>query len=142
VLYINWELLSPYLAPGIPNPFGGFFLISSRLPWSTDEHPLYAKSYQDILFLGYNVVFFSLVRQVVAVKLSRPIAKYFGLKRETKLDRFGEQGYALVYFMVFGAWGFVRIPPMHVFPLSDSSSTENYGAAAYMVVSNRILLDW
>ncbi|KAF9464458.1 TLC domain-containing protein [Collybia nuda] len=106
VLYINWELLSPYLVPGISNPFGGFFLISNRLPSSTPEQSFYGKSYQDLLFLGYNVVFFSLVRQVVAVKLSRRVAKYFGLKREAKLDRFGEQGYALVYFMVFGAWGF------------------------------------
>lgn len=119
MLYINWEFLSPYLSPGIPNPFGGFFLISNRLPSSTPEQSFYAKSYQDLLFLGYNIVFFSLVRQVVAVKLSRPIAKYFGLKRETKLDRFGEQGYALVYFTVFGAWGFVRVRLVYFYSFAN-----------------------
>ncbi|KAF5387711.1 hypothetical protein D9615_000494 [Tricholomella constricta] len=106
VLFVNWELLSPYLAPGLKNPFGCFFLLSGRIPTSSPENPRYAKTYLDLLFLAYNIVFFSLVRQLVAVKLCRPIAKYFGLKREAKIDRFGEQGYALVYFMFFGAWGY------------------------------------
>jgi acyl-CoA-dependent ceramide synthase len=69
---------------------------------------MYAKSYADLLFIAYYIVFFSFVRQLIAVKACRPIAKYFRLKRE-KIDRFGEQGYALVYFMVFGTWGLVSV---------------------------------
>ncbi|KAF8076495.1 longevity assurance proteins LAG1 LAC1 [Lyophyllum atratum] len=106
VLFVNWELLSPYLAPGVENPFAGLFLLSGRIPTSSPEDPRYAKTYYDLLFLAYNIVFFSFVRQLIAVKLCKPIAKYFGLKREGKIDRFGEQGYALVYFAVFGAWGY------------------------------------
>ncbi|RDB22598.1 Sphingosine N-acyltransferase lac1 [Hypsizygus marmoreus] len=106
VLYVNWELLSPYLAPDAQNPFGAFFLISGRIPTSTPDDPRYAKTYQDLVFLAYNIIFFSLFRQLITVTLCRPIAKYFGIKREAKIDRFGEQGYALVYFMLSGAWGY------------------------------------
>ena len=37
------------------------------------------------------------------------MARYFGLKKEAKLERFGEQGYAVVYFGIMGAWGYVRL---------------------------------
>jgi len=110
VLYVNWELVSPYVRPGVPNPFGPLFLLSGRVPSSPSDKPLYAKSYEDLLFIAYYIVFFSLLRQLIAVKTCRPIARYFGIKRQAKLDRFGEQGYALAYFVVFGAWGFVSVP--------------------------------
>ncbi|KAF8897629.1 TLC domain-containing protein [Infundibulicybe gibba] len=105
VLYANWEFLAPYLAPGVPNPFRGFFLISHHIPTSSSDDPRYSKGYYDLVFIAYNIVFFSLFRQVVTVKISRRVARYFGIKKEAKLERFGEQGYALVYFAIFGAWG-------------------------------------
>lgn len=109
VLYANWELVSPYTGPGIQNPFGSLFLLSGRVSSSPADKPLYAKTYKDLLFIAYYIVFFSLLRQLIAVKACQPIARYFGIKRKAKLDRFGEQGYALVYFMVFGAWGHVSV---------------------------------
>jgi len=120
VLYINWELLSPYLAPDIPNPFATCFFLSGHIPTSAPHDPRYAKSYHDLIFIAYNIVFFSFVRQLITVNLCRPVAKYFRLKREAKIDRFGEQGYALVYFMIFGAWGFVS--PPHLTPLTLHSN--------------------
>ena len=140
VLYANWELVSPYIQPGIQNPFRSLFLLSGRVPSSPADKPLYAKTYEDLLFIAFYIVFFSFVRQLIAVKACRPVARYFGIKREAKLDRFGEQGYALVYFMVFGAWGYVSLS------YQSSSSTETFllahhGPIAYMVVSYRILLD-
>jgi very-long-chain ceramide synthase len=109
LLYLNWELVSPYIEPGRPNPFGTLFLLSGRVPTSTSDKPMYAKSYADLLFVAYHIVFFSLVRQLIADKACRRIARYFGLKRASKIDRFGEQGHAMVYFLVFGAWGFVSV---------------------------------
>ncbi|KAG6873753.1 hypothetical protein C0995_011572 [Termitomyces sp. Mi166 len=106
VLYLNWELTAPYLAPGWNNPFAAFFLISGLVPTSSPDDPRYQKTYLDLIFIAYNVVFFSLVRQLVVVKLCTPIAKFFGLRKRGKIDRFGEQGYALVYFGFFGAWGY------------------------------------
>ncbi|KAJ7180187.1 longevity assurance proteins LAG1/LAC1 [Mycena crocata] len=121
-LVSNWELFTPaklvehlppafasYLPSGndpIPNPFGPIFLISHLVPTSDPDDPRYAKGWCDLLFLAYNIVFFSCFRQLVTVNLFRRIAKYFGIKKEAKLDRFGEQGYAVVYFLLSGAWGF------------------------------------
>ncbi|KAF8913991.1 TLC domain-containing protein [Gymnopilus junonius] len=106
VLHLNWELVAPYVNPGIENPFSGLFLLKGRVPGSPPEDPRYQKSWWDLAFLAYYVVFFSFVRESLALRVSRPAAKYFGLKRETKVDRFGEQTYALFYFAAFGTWGY------------------------------------
>ncbi|KAF9051582.1 TLC domain-containing protein [Panaeolus papilionaceus] len=106
VLYVSWELLAPYVETESDNPFTPIFLLSGHAPSSTPEDPRYQKSWYDLLFLAYYVVLFSFVRQVVIVSISRPLARWFGLKREAKIERFGEQVYAVVYFAFFGAWGY------------------------------------
>ncbi|KII95096.1 hypothetical protein PLICRDRAFT_33926 [Plicaturopsis crispa FD-325 SS-3] len=108
VLYLNWELIASYVAPNVPNPFEPFLFISHHVPTSSPDDPRYQKGYKDLLFIAYHIIFYSFVRQSITVNICGPIARYFGLKRQAKLDRFGEQGYALVYFAVMGAWG-VRI---------------------------------
>lgn len=109
ILYANWELVSPYVKTDTLNPFGNFFLLSGLVPDSKPDDPRYQKTYWDLGFLAYHVVFFSFVRQSLLFYLSRPLAKYFGLKRESKVDRFGEQTYALLYFLTMGLWGFVSV---------------------------------
>jgi len=108
-LYANWEFLSPYVEQNLSNPFAHIFLISGYISDSKSDDPHYQKSYWDLLFLLYYVVFFSFVRETLAIYVSKPAARYFGLKRASKIDRFGEQTYALFYFMIFGAWGYVRL---------------------------------
>ncbi|KAG6884945.1 hypothetical protein C0992_005584 [Termitomyces sp. T32_za158] len=110
LLYANWLLTAPLLAPGWPNPFAPFFLLSGRVPDSPAHDPRYQKSYLDLVFIAYNVVFFSLVRQLIVLRICKPVARYFGLRKSGKIERFGEQGYALVYFGFFGAWGYVTLP--------------------------------
>ncbi|KAG9317408.1 putative longevity assurance proteins LAG1/LAC1 [Chiua virens] len=77
-----------------------------RVPSSPDSDPRYQKGYLDLVFLAYHIVFFSFLRQVVTINLSHPIARHFGIKSTSKLNRFGEQAYALVYFAVMGTWGY------------------------------------
>jgi len=93
------------------------------------------------LFLAFHIVFYSFLRQFVTTILARSVARYFGIKKEGKLDRFGEQTYALLYFTVMGAWGFV----------SDSLASENtflkiikayHGSTSDVVVSDGPVLDW
>ncbi|TFK23241.1 longevity assurance proteins LAG1/LAC1 [Coprinopsis marcescibilis] len=106
VLFYNWELVARYVSTPIPNPFGHFFLISGYVQNSKPDDPRYSKSWWDLAFLAYYIVFFSFLRQSIAVKLAHPVARYFGLRKEAKIDRFGEQAYALVYFAIAGAWGY------------------------------------
>ncbi|KAF8138416.1 TLC domain-containing protein [Boletus edulis] len=106
VFYINWEVLAPFVAQGLQNPFRPFFFISYPISSSPDSDPRYRKGYLDLVFLAYHIVLFSFVRQIITINICHPIARYFGLKSRAKRDRFGEQGYAFVYFAVMGAWGF------------------------------------
>ncbi|KZP07310.1 LAG1-domain-containing protein [Athelia psychrophila] len=112
VLYVSWELLAPYIAQDLPNPFAPLMFISHHIPTSPTSDPRYAKGYLDLLFLAYYVIFFSFVRQIVTVTIFRRIGKYFGLRKRAKLDRYGEQGYAMVYFGVMSLWG-IRIMSQH-----------------------------
>lgn len=107
VLWANWEILAPYVAKDAPNPFAPLLFISYRIPTSPDDNPRYHKGYLDLVFIAYYIVFWSFVRQVVTINLCRPIARWFGLKKEVKLDRFGEQGYAVLYWGGMGLWGVV-----------------------------------
>ncbi|KAF9534226.1 TLC domain-containing protein [Crepidotus variabilis] len=105
-LYINWELVAPFIETKISNPFGNLFLLTGFIPDSKPDDPRYQKTWWDIGFLIYYVVFFSFARQALLFYVSRPLAKYFKLKRTSKMDRFGEQMYAMIYFIIMGLWGF------------------------------------
>jgi acyl-CoA-dependent ceramide synthase len=43
VLWGNWELLAPYAAPSLPNPFAPLIFLSYYLPDSSPDAPGYAK---------------------------------------------------------------------------------------------------
>ncbi|KAI0335437.1 longevity assurance proteins LAG1/LAC1 [Cubamyces sp. BRFM 1775] len=105
VLWANWELLAPYIGKDLQNPFAPLIFISHRIPDTPDSDPRYQKGYFDLAFIAYYVVFWSFIRQSITIYICRPLAKWFGIRRETKLDRFGEQGYAVIYFLVMGLWG-------------------------------------
>lgn len=99
--------MAPHL--DVRNPFAPLFLISGRIEDSKPGDTRYSKSWFDIPFLAYYVVVFSMVRQFLTVNVSAPIARYFGLRKEGKIERFGEQFYALIYFSIFGSWGYVSL---------------------------------
>ena len=142
VLWCNWELVSPYVAEGVPNPFRPLLFISHRVPGSSDSDPRYQKGWLDLVFIAYYFVFWSFIRQSLAIYVCKPIARHFGLKKEAKLDRFGEQGYAFVYFAVMAAWGVVGLPRgLIAYSFSCYSSIARHGSTSYLVVPYRVLLD-
>lgn len=106
VLSLNWKLLAPYLSPGVENPFS-IFMLPGYVPTSSPSDPLYRKTWWDIPFIAYYIIIFSFFRETLANKVSRPLAKYFGIRNATKTDRFAEQTYGLIYWSIFGAWGYV-----------------------------------
>ncbi|KAF9055431.1 longevity assurance proteins LAG1/LAC1 [Hymenopellis radicata] len=123
ILYLNWELVAPWMGKSLEpivspylghypvtdssrNPFQVFFLLSHYVPTSAPDDPRYQKGYYDLTFIAYYIVFWSMVRQVITINICRPIARYFGIRKAAKLERFGEQGYAMIYFLVMGYWGY------------------------------------
>lgn len=106
MFYGVWELLSLRLGAlrQLSNPFAKFFLISNEI--TSTKEPRYAKSWADLLFVSYYVVFFSWFCELV-VAFSRRVATYLGIRRKAKIVRFGEQTYAFVYYSLASAWGCV-----------------------------------
>lgn len=107
ILWVNWELLAPYVAKGVSNPFTPLLFISHPSPASSPDDPRYTKGPLDFVFIAYYIIFWSFVRQSITIYLSHPVARFYGMKKRTKLDRFGEQGYAMLYFAFTGFWGIV-----------------------------------
>ncbi|KAI0723276.1 longevity assurance proteins LAG1/LAC1 [Earliella scabrosa] len=108
ILWANWEISAPYVSKDLRNPFAPLLFISHRIPTSSEDDPRYQKGYFDLVFIAYYIVFWSFVRQSLTIYICRPVARWFGIKKEAKLDRFGEQAYAVIYFGITSAWG-VRI---------------------------------
>lgn len=145
IFFLNWEFLLPRVFAVLDierpedNPFAPCILLSHRAPGSD---PRYGRGKGDITFIAYHVVVFSLIRQFITGTVAPRVGRFFGLTRTAKLERFGEQGYAFVYFFVFGAWGVVCQPqsvrnhvihrdiPAHNVPTPD------------VVVPDRAFLDW
>ncbi|KAJ7190987.1 TLC domain-containing protein [Mycena pura] len=100
---------------GLSNPFTPFFLLSYPVPPPARAHAatttaafegqLYIKGPADLLLLAWTIVVCSLLRLLLAHHLLPVLARRLGITNHRKLVRFGEQGYALVYFALFGAWG-------------------------------------
>ncbi|KAI0268253.1 TLC domain-containing protein [Gloeopeniophorella convolvens] len=107
-LHINWVVFTPLIyGHAIESPFAPLLFISYPTPSPTDDatDPRYRKGWLDLVFVAYHVVFFSFVRQFVVFKICYPLSQYFGIRKERVLARFGEQGYAIIYFSFFGIWG-------------------------------------
>ncbi|KAJ7456183.1 longevity assurance proteins LAG1/LAC1 [Mycena latifolia] len=123
LLAIPTSFILPFLPEAMrpaSNPFTAFFLLSHPAPFPlspssalrattapeyTATTQLYNKGPADVLLLGWTVVLFSFLRLVFAHTLFPALARRWGITKEGKLVRFGEQGYAVVYWAVFGAWG-------------------------------------
>ena len=105
-LYINWEVITPHVIPGLANPFAPLIFISHRIESSPPDDPRYAKGYMDLVFIASYVVFFSFVRQIFILHVFHPFARWYGIKK-SKFDRFGEQGYSVVYWGTMSVWGYV-----------------------------------
>jgi acyl-CoA-dependent ceramide synthase len=107
-LHINWIIFTPLIfTHPPPSPFAPIFFISYPTPSPTDDitDPRYRKGWLDLVFIAYNVVFFSFVRQFALFRICYPIARYLGIRKKSKVIRFGEQGYGILYFSFFGLWG-------------------------------------
>lgn len=93
--------------PSAPNPFEPMLFISHPVPNSSEEDPRYAKGPMDLVFVAYHIIVFSFIRQFTLFNIIHPFGLRLGLKRGLKLERFGEQAYAVLYYGTMGFWGVV-----------------------------------
>ena len=81
--------------------------ISHNLSDSQSHDPRYEKGWLDLTFIAYHIIVFSFIRQFTLFEIIFPIARRLGVKKRGKLDRFGEQAYAMLYYGAMGFWGMV-----------------------------------
>lgn len=93
--------------PLTPLIFISYPLTPTLAELGKDTH--YDKGLLDLAFLGFYIVVFSFVRQSLTEYIIRPFARSLGIKSESKLVRFMEQAYAVVYFTASGSFGLVRL---------------------------------
>ncbi|KLO08285.1 longevity assurance proteins LAG1/LAC1 [Schizopora paradoxa] len=91
--------------PNGPNPFEPMLFISHEVPNSSKGDSRYAKGPMDIMFIAYHIIAFSFIRQFTLFNIIHPLGLWLGLKRGLKLERFGEQAYAVLYYGTMGFWG-------------------------------------
>ncbi|GAA5985016.1 hypothetical protein JCM10908_002489 [Rhodotorula pacifica] len=88
------------------NPITPFLFISyPLLAEKGEDSQRYGKGPRDLAFLSFYIIVFSFLRQSVTEFLVRPLARNLGLRTESKVQRFMEQAYAVVYFSASGAYG-------------------------------------
>ncbi|TRM67750.1 TLC domain-containing protein [Schizophyllum amplum] len=87
------------------NPFAPFLIVQHGVSGTPDDDPRYQKGVLDFLLIAYYIVFWSLCRILIAGRAFPRLGRYCGLKNAAKLERVGEQGYAMCYFIVTGIWG-------------------------------------
>lgn len=91
-----------------PNPFEPMLFTSYPVANSSPDDPRYAKGPLDIVFIAYYIIVFTFIRQFAIVKCFHPLARRLGIRKQAKVDRFGEQAYCVLYYGTMGIWGAVR----------------------------------
>lgn len=102
LLYVNWEIVARWMPTSYSNPFHAFIFLSSPIPGTNQTR--YAKTYKDMLFIAYYIVFWSFARETIVAGMKK-LGRHYGLRKPAKLARFGEQGYGLVYWGWTGIYG-------------------------------------
>jgi acyl-CoA-dependent ceramide synthase len=74
---------------------------------------LYLKGPDDVFVVVFWVLVWILLRAVLMRWLWSPLARWSGIRRESQVGRFAEQGWSVAYYTVFWSLGFVSymLPP-------------------------------
>lgn len=120
-LWVGWEILASSLSFSTSNPFAPLLFVSHRAATSSLDDSRYQKGYLDLVFIAFYIVVWSFIRQFITIWGFKPLARWYGIRKEGKLDRFGEQGYAVAYFAFTGLWGLVSLLTLRIDSYSTSS---------------------
>ncbi|ANB13148.1 sphingosine N-acyltransferase LAG1 [Sugiyamaella lignohabitans] len=70
------------------------------------ENPtLYGKGPKDFAFVGFHILFFTFFREFCMQVILHPMAIYCGISKKSKISRFMEQAYSIVYYGLSGPFG-------------------------------------
>ncbi|KAJ1937992.1 Sphingosine N-acyltransferase lag1, partial [Linderina macrospora] len=70
-----------------------------------DAQGRYMRGLNDVWYIVYWVVMFTLIRATVMYKILGPFAKWWGISSERKITRFMEQGWLTIFYVVSSSAG-------------------------------------
>ncbi|SCV73509.1 BQ2448_7435 [Microbotryum intermedium] len=101
-----WAAIEYTRPAELSNPLSPLLFISySLVPALNETTPRFDKGPLDLAFVLFYIVVLSFLRGATTRFVVRPIARRLGLSSESKLQRFMEQAYAIVYFSASGSFG-------------------------------------
>lgn len=82
------------------------FLAALILPsYHIDGTDQYGKGVNDFYFVAFYALFFTFLREFLMCVIMKPAAHYFGVRRPSKVKRFMEQTYSMLYYGLSGPFG-------------------------------------
>ncbi|KAJ1719407.1 Sphingosine N-acyltransferase lag1 [Coemansia erecta] len=89
-----------------------YFVAQHKSPFVHMKHKIpgdaqgrYYRGSQDVYYILYWVIAFTLVRIVVMTKILEPFAKWWGVRSSRKVTRFAEQGWQTIFYIVSNSAG-------------------------------------
>lgn len=79
-----------------------FICLSYKVPGS---HSMYGKGKKDFAFVAYYMLFFTFFREFCMEVILRPLALKAGIVKKSKVHRFMEQTYSMIYYSMSGPFG-------------------------------------
>ncbi|KAJ2722034.1 Sphingosine N-acyltransferase lag1 [Coemansia sp. Benny D115] len=89
-----------------------YFVTKGTSPFVHLQHKIpgdvqgrYYRGKLDVYFIAYWVVMFTLVRALVMYRVLEPFIRWYGVRSQHKITRFGEQGWLTIYYIISNAAG-------------------------------------
>ncbi|PRP88849.1 glycylpeptide N-tetradecanoyltransferase 2 [Planoprotostelium fungivorum] len=96
------------LMPYEDNLFRPFIRLSHEAGLNVKGDMLYDKGWKDALFVAYYVMIFTWLRDIVMKRILRPMGiRLSGIIHENKIQRYEEQGYAVLYYTASTVFGLI-----------------------------------
>jgi len=75
------------------------------ISYKIDDTRQYGKGPKDLAFILYWMIFFTFFREFCMQVILRPFATIVGVKKPSKIKRFMEQSYSVIYYGISGPFG-------------------------------------
>lgn len=118
LLTMSWVLF-----PSLRGKLEAFFLLSYKSSRGEGQDAMYGQGPRDLGFVVGCIVLFTGLRAFLIDYILTPLAGLWGIRNPRTRDRFAEQSFLLLYYLLYWNWGvylFVADTPT-LFPTSSTS---------------------
>lgn len=121
LLAMSWAIF-----PSLREQLEAFFLLSYKTSRGGQQEAMYGQGPRDLGFVVGCIVLFTGLRAFLIDYILTPLAGLWGIRNLRTRDRFAEQSFLLLYYLIYWNWGvylFVSDTPI-LFPTSSTNFSE------------------